>query len=86
MAGPVPTAIAEEKSPTIPTSGAAQQATAAQGVDILSELMKQGSDADLAAEQAAKAATVPIPGGHTTPQAVMLTWWRPATSSTRNGY
>ena len=62
----------QEESSLPSTSSQAQQTTAAQGTDVISELMKQASDADIAARQATAAANVPISGGHMMPQNVML--------------
>jgi hypothetical protein len=49
-----------------------QQQTASQGIDIISELMKQAHEADTASAQASKAASIPVAGGHIAPQAANI--------------
>lgn len=62
----------QEESSLPTTSSQTQKSTAAAGTDVISELMAQASQADLAARQATAAANVPIAGGHMMPQNVML--------------
>lgn len=47
-----------------------QQSTAAQGVDIISQLITSAKSADERAAKTAQAATIPISGGHIAPQQV----------------
>lgn len=49
-----------------------QQSTAAGGVDIISQLITSANDADAKAAAAAKAATIPISGGHQQPTAINM--------------
>jgi hypothetical protein len=58
-----------EASSGIPLGGTQpeQQATAAQGTDIISSLIGQAREADKAAAQATRLANIPVAGGHTGP-------------------
>jgi hypothetical protein len=65
----------ETPTQTVPAATQAtqqQQQTGAAGVDIISQLITTAREADTRAAEAAKAATIPITGGHVAPQSFNL--------------